>query len=385
MSYSNAFCKLFYIFDYVNPVNVHFSDKVAINYLNSLSPEERKNIDLSLAMRHLREFPSEKRFNIFMKYINKQNIKLDQKERLIHLAFMSGNVKFFKRAYTLFAVEAFEGFIQKIRSEYSTTIYNNVDLSKNCEFLKKTLPAEEYIQIKPILAAVLFYRKNINSFLYWATNMQEYHNAPYTEKRSVIFHFKQDYLDKRKVNNFRDKLFEDFYETYKESIYINIDDIIEMALFAKKNSKAVFNFFDQKDNLSNIFNPPQDAIIKSAFLKINYYSTQKREQCMIKNIDVFFDFINFCPVNHTSELFTLLELDFVKLSQDLFNKRKVVQHLKEKIIDHFNNKFNNFGYLIHDQNVSIEEIILKIKTLSEQQILGNLIRTNSSVMNTNRI
>lgn len=385
MSYSNAFCKLFYIFDYVNPVTVHFSDKVAINYLNSLSPEERKYIDLSLVMRHLRKFPSEKRFNIFMKYINKYDIKLEQKEYLMQLAFMSGNIKFFKRAYMLFADEAFEGFIQKLCREYTGTIYNSDDLSKSCEFLKETLPDDKYAQIKPILAAVLFYRKNINSFLYWATNMKEYHNAPYTEKRSVVFHFKQDYLNKRKVNNFCEKLFEDFYNAYKESIYINIDDIFEMALFAKKNSKALFNFFDKKDNLSHVFNPPQSATIKSAFLKINYYSHQNDEQSMIKNIDVFFDFINFCPVNHTAELFTLLEMDFIQLYQDLFNQRKTVQHLKEKIIEHFNNKFNHFSYAITDQNVSIEEIILQIKTLSEQQILGNSIHANSTIINKNRI
>lgn len=373
MSYSEAFLNLFYLNDYNKKNHNHYSDKKVIEYLEQLLPSEREQLSLPLALRHIKQCPSEKRFNIFMKYINPDKTTIKDKVYMMQFAFMSGNTQLFKRVFTLFQKESYQPFLEVMNREYASSIYKNKDLSGNCIFLKNILDPKEYSRIKLLLSAALFYQKNINSFFYWATEMKEFIRADYA-KNTNLYSETWGFIYDGKMNNFRNTLFREFYDNHSHIFNLDIADTCIHLTYTKRNREIYIQFLKEKNSSDKIFDFENAESMNKMFYTI-FFCHNSNTRNMNRNIDIFFSILNFCPVEKTANTLSSLEKNIKEFIRDhsYGNDKETFDYFKKQFVNFLNKKFNDFHLFFKEEIFESPDFMEKIKIISEKELLKNTI------------
>lgn len=265
------FQKIFFIDKNEYRLNKHISDKEVINAFSFMTNEDKQYIKLSFIIGHINVMPSEKRLNIFNKYLDFSSSSPEEKAKIISCCFLSGREKILKRSLQLFLDKQVIDILPKIIYSDAITYYRNNDISGNCKILKDLLSGEDFCNFSPYLEEVILHpmQRNVNSLFTQTLNFSDSKGFKLREKFTELTN---GTLNNINYNN------PDFYEFFKNQS-LSIITLNRILPFAKNDINPFLDFLKSVNILDQLFQPEYDNILYEAFIIDNRaYTThiQKR-------------------------------------------------------------------------------------------------------------
>lgn len=265
------FQKIFFIDKNEYRLNKHISDKEVINAFSFMTNEDKQYIKLSFIIGHINVMPSEKRLNIFNKYLDFSSSSPEEKAKIISCCFLSGREKVFKRSLQLFLDKQVIDILPKTIYNDATAYYRKNDISGNCKVLKNSLCGEDFTKFTPYLEEVILHpmQTNVNSIFTQTLNFSGSKGFKLREKFTELTNGTLNNI------NYSNPDFYDFYKNQSLSI-ITLNRILP---FAKNDITPFLDFLKSVNILDQLFQPEYDNILYEAFIIDNRaYAThiQKR-------------------------------------------------------------------------------------------------------------
>lgn len=265
------FQKIFFIDKNEYRLNKHISDKEVINAFSFMTNEDKQYIKLSFIIGHINVMPSEKRLNIFNKYLDFNSSSPEEKAKIISCCFLSGREKILKRSLQLFLDKQVIDILPKIIYSDAIAYYRDNDISGNCKILKDLLSGEDFCNFSPYLEEVILHpmQRNVNSLFTQTLNFSDSKGFKLREKFTELTN---GTLNNINYNN------PDFYEFFKKQS-LSIITLNRILPFAKNDINPFLDFLKSVNILDQLFQPEYDNILYEAFIIDNRaYTThiQKR-------------------------------------------------------------------------------------------------------------
>lgn len=364
------FQQIFFIDKGEYHLNKHISDKEVINAFSFMTNEDKQHIKLSFILGHINVMPSEKRLNIFNKYLDFSSSSAEEKAKIISCCFLSGREKILKRSLQLFLDKQVIDILPKIIYNDTTAYYRKNDISGNCRILKNSLSSEDFCNFSPYLEEAILHptQRNVNSLFTQTLNFSDSKGFKLREKFTDLTN---GTLNNINYNN------PDFYEFFKNQS-LSIITLNRILPFAKNDINPFLDFLKTINILDQLFQPEYDNILYEAFIIDNRAYTihvQKRSVDNYMKIighkdnPSFFDSIN-RVLNNNGYITTLKN----------YNKSDdFIMYFKESIIKEFDRrlkktKLNVNEWIEKPYSQIIEEYsLIREKDIILQSIPDNLI------------
>lgn len=355
------FQKIFFIDKNEYRLNKHISDKEVINAFSFMTNEDKKHIKLSFIIGHINVIPSEKRLNIFNKYLDFSLSSPEEKAKIISCCFLSGREKILKRSLQLFLDQQVIYILPKTIYNDATAYYRKNDISGNCKVLKNSLCGEDFAKFTPYLEEVILHpmQTNVNSIFTQTLNFSGTNGFKLREKFTELTNGTLNNI------NYSNPEFYDFFKNQSLSI-ITLNRILP---FAKNDINPFLDFLKSVHILDELFKPEYDNVLYEAFIIDNRaYTTHIQKRSVDNYMKIighkdnpsFFDSIT-RVLNNNGYITTLKNYD---------KSNDFIMYFKESIVKEFDRRIKHSKLNVAEWiNKPYSQIIEEYSLIREKDII----------------